>query len=94
MDEFEKQKLKIEKGAQMCMFCKKKPGKYKCDCECVVCKEHSQLKKEEGDGESYKVVGCNICGINHLIKDKDWNKYIKSEWSYCIKWRQGQKWFI
>ena len=60
LDEFEKQKLKIEKGAQMCMFCKKKPGKYKCDCECVVCKEHSQLKKEEGDGESYKV--CFNCG--------------------------------
>ena len=60
LDEFEKQKLKREKGAQMCMFCKKKPGKYKCDCECVVCKEHSQLKKEEGDGESYKV--CFNCG--------------------------------
>ena len=60
LDEFEKQKLKIEKGNQMCMFCKKKPGKYKCDCECIVCKEHSQLKKEEGEGESYKV--CFNCG--------------------------------
>ena len=60
LEEFEKQKLKIEKGVQPCMFCKKKPGRYKCDCECIVCKEHSQLKKEEGDGESYKV--CFNCG--------------------------------
>ena len=60
LDEFEKQKIKIEKGNQQCMFCKNKPGKYKCDCDCVVCKEHSQLKKEEGDGESYNV--CFNCG--------------------------------
>ena len=60
LEEFEKQKVKSEKGDQVCQYCKKKPGKYKCDCECIVCKEHSQLKKEEGDGETYKV--CYNCG--------------------------------
>ena len=60
LDEFEKQKINLEKGYQLCQYCKKKPGKFKCDCECVVCKEHSLLKKEEGDGESYKV--CYNCG--------------------------------
>ena len=37
LEEFKKQKLKTEKGYQACHFCKNKPGKYKCDCECVVC---------------------------------------------------------
>ena len=60
LEEFEKQKIKIEKGSPMCQFCKKKAGKYKCDCECIVCKEHSQLKEEQGDGGSYKV--CFNCG--------------------------------
>ena len=52
-------KSNMEKGNQVCQFCKKKPGKYTCDCGCVVCKEHSNLKKVEGDGESYKV--CYNC---------------------------------
>ena len=60
LDEFEKQKIKIEKGSPLCQFCKKKAGKFKCDCECIVCKEHSQLKEEQGDGGSYKV--CFNCG--------------------------------
>ena len=60
MDEFEKQKINAEKGYEVCQFCKKKPGKYKCDCDCVVCKEHSLLKKVEGDGEEHKV--CFNCG--------------------------------
>ena len=60
VEEFEKQKLKTEKGFEACQFCKKKPGKYRCDCNCVVCKEHSLLRKEEGDGENYKV--CYNCG--------------------------------
>ena len=60
LEEFKKQKLKTEKGYQTCMFCKNKPGKYKCDCECIVCEEHSKLKKQEGDGEDYKV--CFNCG--------------------------------
>ena len=60
MDEFEKQKINAEKGYEVCQFCKKKPGKYKCDCDCVVCKEHSLLKKVEGEGEENKV--CFNCG--------------------------------
>ena len=80
-DEFELQKRKMEKGNQMCQFCKKKPGKFKCDCGCIVCKEHSNLKKQEGDGEIYKVCfacskivkkvtavkyPCHICFMNKL----------------------------
>ena len=80
-DEFEKQKRKIEKGLQMCKFCKKKPGKYKLDCGCIVCKDHSTLNKIEGDGEKYKVCfecekivkkvspikyQCNICFAQKL----------------------------
>ena len=60
IDQFEIQKRKKEKGDQMCQFCKKKPGKFKCDCECIVCKDHSTLKKMEGDGGNYKV--CFACG--------------------------------
>ena len=59
IDEFENLKRKKEKGNQMCQFCKKKPAKFKCDCGCMVCKEHSSLKKQEGDGEIYKV--CYVC---------------------------------
>ena len=59
IDQFEVQKRKKEKGNQMCQFCKKKPGKFKCDCGCFVCKEHSNLKTVEGDGENYKV--CFAC---------------------------------
>ena len=58
-DEYEKQKKKKEKGNQMCQFCKKKLGKFKCDCGCIVCKDHSSLKNIEGDGEKYKV--CFAC---------------------------------
>ena len=53
-------------------------------CLCLPCFKKIKIKREKKiDGESYKVVGCNICGINHLIKDKDWNKYIKSD--VCCK---------
>ena len=58
-DEFEIQKNKMEKGHQMCKFCNKKAGKYKCDCGCIVCKEHSILKSMEGESENYKV--CFAC---------------------------------
>ena len=54
--EFEMQKNKNEKNI-MCQFCKKNPGKFKCDCGCIVCKEHSNLKKTE---EGTKV--CFACG--------------------------------
>jgi hypothetical protein len=60
LDEFEKMKSKIEKGNQTCQFCKKKPGKYQCDCGCIVCKEHSLLKNVEQEGKNMKV--CFNCG--------------------------------
>ena len=58
-DEFESQKLKKEKGEAVCQFCKEKPGRYICDCGCVVCIKHSKLKKVEGENENYKV--CFAC---------------------------------
>ena len=58
-DEFEIQKRKMEKGSPQCQYCKKNAGKYKCDCGCIVCKEHSILKEMEGDGQNYKV--CFAC---------------------------------
>lgn len=61
-DEFDSQRRKMEKGNQMCQYCKKKPGKFKCDCGCIVCKEHSNLKKVEGKKESHTV--CFVCGKN------------------------------
>ena len=78
VEEFEKQKLKVEKGYGACQFCKTKPGKYKCDCDCVVCKEHSILKKVEGDGEEYKV--CFNCGkiVKKVIP-------IKKECNICLQ---------
>ena len=60
LDEFEKYKLKMEKGYKLCLFCKKKPGKFQCDCGCIVCKEHADLKKEEKNGEIIKT--CFNCG--------------------------------
>ena len=60
LDEFEKKKIKMEKGNQQCQFCKKKPGKYQCDCGCVVCKDHSNLKTVEEQGQNVKV--CFNCG--------------------------------
>ena len=70
-DEYENQKRKKEKGDQMCQFCKKKPGKFKCDCGCVVCKEHSILKNMEGEGENYKVCFC----CNKIVKKVNPIKY-------------------
>ena len=76
IDEFEKQKVQAEKGYQLCQFCKNKPGKYQCDCGCIVCKDHSNLKIVEDKGQSKKVCfncekvvtkvtpikyDCNIC---------------------------------
>ena len=74
-EEFEEQKTKI-KAKITCMYCKKKPGNFKCDCGCIVCKEHSNLNEIENNGEKYKACyncgkkvekvspvkyGCNIC---------------------------------
>ena len=58
-DEYEKQKTKKEKTNQMCQFCKKKLGKFQCDCGCIVCKEHSILKNIEKNGEKYNA--CMVC---------------------------------
>ena len=59
-DEFELERRKIEKGRQVCQYCKKKIGKFTCDCGCIVCKEHSNLKQEQGDKGIIKV--CFVCG--------------------------------
>ena len=58
-DEFEVQKRKTEKGLQVCQFCKKKFGKFLCDCGCIVCKEHSILKKIKEKNEEKKI--CFVC---------------------------------
>ena len=58
-EEYENQKKKKEKDYPMCQFCKKKPGKFKSDCGCLVCKEHSILKDMVKNGENCKV--CLVC---------------------------------
>ena len=45
----------MKKGKITCMFCKKKPGKFECDCGCIVCKDHSTLKEMQTEGQIYKV---------------------------------------
>jgi len=60
LDEFEKYKSKMEKKNNLCQVCKKKPGKFQCNCGCIVCKEHSNLKTKEKDGEKIKT--CFNCG--------------------------------
>ena len=59
-EEYESQKRKTSKPRMPCMFCKKKPGNFKCDCGCIVCKDHSELKELGNQGEKYKV--CLNCG--------------------------------
>ena len=59
-EEYEEQKRKNSKARMTCMFCKKKPGNYKCDCGCIVCKEHSELEFMENNEEKSKV--CYNCG--------------------------------
>ena len=77
-DEYEKQKSKKEKANQMCQFCKKKLGKFQCDCGCIVCKEHSVLKIIEKNGEKY-----NAC----LVCDKPVKKVsqIKYDCNICLQ---------
>ena len=70
-EEFEVQKRKKEKGNQTCQFCKKNPGKFKSDCGCVVCKEHSVLKEIIKKGKKYKV--CFAC--NKKVKKINVIKY-------------------
>ena len=52
-DEFEIQKKKMEKNSQLCQYCKKKIGKFKGDCGCVLCKEHSTFNATEGKNICY-----------------------------------------
>ena len=77
-EEFEMLRLKNNKGQMTCMVCHKKPGTYKCDCGCIVCKEHSKLKTIEDNGVKYK--GCNNC-------EKIVNKVtpIKFECNICLQ---------
>ena len=53
-------------------------------CICLACYKKIKIKRiKEIKEEKYKVVGCNICRINHLIKERDWNKYSKD--GVCCK---------
>lgn len=72
IEEFEMQKRKMKKGKITCMFCKKKPGKFECDCGCIVCKEHSSLKDMETEGKTYKV--CYNC--DKIVKKVNPIKYM------------------
>ena len=53
-------------------------------CLCFSCYKKIKIKRiKEIKEENYKVVQCNICRVNHLIKEKEWNKYIKND--VCCK---------
>ena len=53
-------------------------------CICMSCYKKIKIKRvKKISEENFKVVGCNICGINHLINEKEWNKYYKSD--VCCK---------
>ena len=59
-EEYEQQRRKYNKAKMPCMFCKRKQGTFKLDCGCIVCKDHTNLKDEEKDGQVYKT--CLNCG--------------------------------
>jgi len=63
-DEFEILKRKIEKVRQLCQFCKKSPGKFTCDCGCIVCKEHSNLE-EIGETTVLDLLGLLLSAMGH-----------------------------
>ena len=77
-EEFETQRIKSDKGKMTCMYCLKKPGIYRCDCGCVVCKEHSMLKDIEKNGIKYK--GCFRC--EKIVKKVT---LIKKECNICFQ---------
>ena len=53
-------------------------------CLCAQCYKKIKIKRiKKINEENFKVVLCNICGVNHLINEKDWNKIIKSD--VCCK---------
>ena len=78
IEEFEMLRLQNNKGKITCMFCHKKPGTYKCDCGCVVCKEHSKLKTIEENGVKYQ--GCYNC--EKVVKNVT---PIKIECNICLQ---------
>ena len=80
LEEFEKVKVINEKGNQVCHFCKKKPGKFQCDCEtgCILCKEHSTLKTIEDKGQSIQV----CCNCNKPAKKVN---PIKKDCNICLQ---------
>ena len=53
-------------------------------CLCIPCYKKVKIKRTKKlNEENYNVVGCNICGVNHLINIKDWNRVIKND--VCCK---------
>ena len=80
-EEFELQKRK-DKPKILCMFCKKKLGNYKCDCGCIVCKEHSSLKEIQINGQNYKA--CYNCekAVNNV-------KQIKYNCNICLQMKNS-----
>ena len=69
--EFEKQKEELNKEYTFCDYCKFNPGKFKSDCGCILCYEHSKTIKEKPinvcincDKEVKNIENideCNIC---------------------------------
>ena len=80
-EEYEEQRRK-DKPKISCMFCKKKPGNFKCDCGCIVCKEHSNLKLIEKNGEKYQA--CYNCekAVNKITA-------IKYECNICMQMKNS-----
>ena len=51
---------------------------------CYGCYKKIKIKRNKEISDiMYNVIGCNICGINHYISEKDWNKYNKHD--VCCK---------
>ena len=69
--EFDIQKEALEKEYDFCDYCKFNPAKYKSDCGCILCKEHSKLNNEkpnhfcincEKEVNNIELMNeCNIC---------------------------------
>ena len=77
-EEYEEQRRKYNKAKMPCIFCKKKQGIFKCDCGCIVCKEHSNLKEVKNEKEEYKA--CFNCG-----KKVDKVNQIKYNCNICMQ---------
>ena len=53
-DEFVKL-MNILKEKELCSVCKQNSGKYLCDCRCIVCQKHSNLKTVKKNKKEYKI---------------------------------------